>query len=159
MILKKEELKKLEKRLHECGVELVPIEKLKPHEEIVSKEELADLKISLMTEGIKFPIVCDRKTNMILDGHTRYMVFKELGLKRIPVYYVNYFDDKVVLESWRAVKPLTKEDVIKVIECGWVFPCKTTKHMYKTEKGLVHISKIPPKVDVPIDILISNSFD
>ena len=157
--MKKKEVKMFIKKLHDSGVELVPIEKLKPHEETVGKDEFADLKISLMTEGLRFPIVCDKKTNLIIDGHTRYRILRELGLTKVPVYYVDYLDDKIVLKSWRAVKPLKKEDVLKVVEQGWIFPWKTTKHMYKTEKGLVHVSKITPKVNVPIEVLVNGVVD
>ncbi len=157
--MNKEELKMLKKRLKEKGVELVPVEKLKPHEEIVSKDKIAELKISIMTEGVQFPIVCDKKTGIILDGHTRYEILKELKLKTIPVYYIDYFDDDLVLETWRATRPLKKEDIVKAVEHGWIFPYKTTKHMYRTKEGLVHISKITPKVDVPLEALMMDSDD
>lgn len=155
---KKENIKIIEEKLHEKGVELVSLEKLKPHEEVLSESEISDLKISIMIEGLKFPIIADKRTNIILDGHSRYKIFKELGIKKIPVFFVDYKDERITLQSWRpGINKVTKEDVIRIVERGWIFPPKTTKHMFSNGKNYVHMSKIIPQIDVPIDVLCNSA--
>lgn len=102
-----------------------------------------------MSEGLKHPIVVDRETKIILDGHHRYNTLKSLKIEKVPVFYVNYFDDKIVLDSWNGAK-LTKKDVIEKVKSDELFPKKTTKHMIQTETGLVHISIIMPTINLDI---------
>ncbi len=74
---------------------------------------------------------------------------KALKIKKVPVFYVDYFDDKIIIDSWNGVK-LTKKDVINKVNSGGLFPKKTTKHMILSETGLVHISLIMPTINLDI---------
>lgn len=151
----KESLKDLKKRLKKCKVALVDISKVKPHEE-VSEEDITCLRKTLLNDNhgvLKFPIVCDKEHNIILDGHNRYTIFKNLNLKKIPVFYVDYEDEHILVGSWRKGKRVTKKDVIHTAECGEILPHKTTKHLYKKGKKCVRILKILPRIDVPLEIL------
>lgn len=134
------------------NVELGEISKLKPHE-LIDKGNSLRIKGSLINEGIKLPIVVDENSNIILDGHHRYNIFKELNLKVIPVYYVDYFDKKIIVDSWNGTS-LTKNDVVRIANSGRLFPNKTTKHMFKSKAGLMHISSIAPRIDLNIHGLI-----
>jgi hypothetical protein len=155
---KKESLNRLRNRLKKVNVVLVNISKLKPHEK-VSAEDINSLRKCLLNENgriLKFPIVCDKHHNIIIDGHCRYNVFKELKLKKIPVYYVDYSDEKIVVDCWRKGEKVTKEEVIKITKCGKCFPPKTTKHMYVSENGMVRILEVLPQINVPLDTLKNN---
>ncbi|MEM4347773.1 MAG: hypothetical protein QW802_04215 [Candidatus Altiarchaeota archaeon] len=150
-------------RLKKIGVELVDISKLKPHEE-VSEEDQESLKNLLLNDDkciLKYPIVCEKKYKIILDGHNRYNIFKKLKLKKIPVYFVDYFDERIVVGSWREGVKVTKEEVIGIAKKGKCFPPKTTKHMYlcKSENEdakLVRIVEILPRIDVSLKILAND---
>lgn len=67
----------------------------------------------------------------------------------MPVFYVDYFDDRIILDSWNGLK-LTKSDVIKKVSSGELFPNKTTKHMFLSDNGITHISSIIPAVNLDI---------
>jgi hypothetical protein len=66
-------------------VELVSVKWLKPHEEIIPEnfENLFNLIIGW--NAYKKPILVDRETGTILDGHHRYSIALHLGLSVIPV--------------------------------------------------------------------------
>ena len=76
----------------------VKIEELKPAEynpRALTEKEAKDLKESILRFGMVEPIVVngakDRK-NVIIGGHQRFYICKELGWKDIPVVYVNIPD-------------------------------------------------------------------
>lgn len=135
-------------------IKLVNTDNLKPHEHTDTKK-LTEVIESIIKEGLRYPIIADMKTNIILDGHHRYNAFKSLNIKNIPVYYVNYLDETIILDSWGDTK-LTKKEVIAKVESGEQFPIKTTKHMLLTEHGPVHISESLPKINLNIKIPAKN---
>lgn len=135
-------------RLRQQNVELIDISELKPHEQFC-EIRLKEVRKSILSEGLKHPIVVDRTTKIILDGHHRYNTLKSLKIKKVPVFYVDYFDDKIILDSWNG-KKLTKNDVVNKVSSGGIFPKKTTKHMIRSETGLVHISFIMPTINLDI---------
>ena len=135
------------------GAILAEVSKLKPHEDI-NKNYIFKIKESIINEGIKFPIIADKDSNIILDGHHRFNIFKELKIGIIPVFYVDYFDEKIIVDSWNG-KNVTKQDVIKSANSGKIFPSKTTKHLFVSKKGIVHISSIVPRINIDIYKLVN----
>ena len=134
--------------LKRVNVELVSVSELKPHEEI-DENRLSEVLESITREGLKYPVVVDRRTNIIIDGHHRFNTFKKLNVDKIPVFYVDYFDARIVLDSWRGLK-LTKNDVIEKVDSGKLFLHKTTKHVFLSDNGPVHISVILPEVNLKV---------
>ena len=62
---------------------IVEIDKLKEHEKVF-KYHYEDLKKEIVSDGVlKKAIAVDENTNIILDGHHRAKVLKELGFTRI----------------------------------------------------------------------------
>ncbi len=60
---------------------------LKPHEQI-KKNYLKKLLHQIKGDGfIDNPIIVDKNTMIILDGHHRFNVLKQLGIKSSPVYF------------------------------------------------------------------------
>ena len=145
---KNENLSSLKNRLKLLKIKLCKISELKPHENI-DRNHLLAVKTSLIKEGLNFPIVTDKDTNTILDSHHRFNIFKELKIKIIPVFYVDYSDDRIILDSWKGQK-VTKNEVISAANSGKLFPNKTTKHMFLSNNELKHISSTIPKVDLDI---------
>ncbi len=103
------------KPLRIMRVETVPISKLKLHEAVI-KEELDNFCKSLKSKGIFFrPILVDRKTFVVLDGHHRVEGLKRLGAKMVPAIFIDYFDDEVGLYTWFPIIWHKKEDVIRLL--------------------------------------------
>ena len=99
----------------EEDVRLVPVEWLKAHEEIKLKNMEKLLEMTLKWDGFTKPLIADKATGTILDGHHRYAVAKRLELARIPVVCIDYVNDNTVeLELWPAseLESITKQDVI-----------------------------------------------
>ena len=87
----------------ESDVRLVPVEWLKAHEEIKIKNMEKLLEMTLKWDGFTKPLIADKATGTILDGHHRFAVAKRLELARIPAVCIDYLnDDSVELELWPA---------------------------------------------------------
>ncbi len=75
------------------------IDKLKPHEAVIDslvEQLLQDIK----QRGLIYPIIVDKNTFTILDGHHRTEVFRRLGLKKIPAILIDYKQDYVSVKRW-----------------------------------------------------------
>ena len=90
------------------------------------------------------PIIIEKKSLAILDGHHRYNVAKDLILKRVPCFIVDYFDDRVIVSSWRPDIEINKKLVLEYIYKNKKFMSKTTRHTFKV--------KIPES-EIPLSLL------
>jgi cysteine synthase/O-phosphoserine sulfhydrylase/cystathionine beta-synthase len=134
-------------------VQLVELDKLRQHEE-VDPAHLKKLKEEIRSDKIlKFAIVVDKNTDIILDGEHRFNSLKELGCRRIPVVYVDYNSPDIQVQSWRNNLHLTKKDIIEAGLGEKKLPPKTSKHMIKIGDRLLHISAIQKRTDVPLEVL------
>ena len=117
---------------------LIKINKLRAHEQTSPERVVEVMREIKQTGKIKNPIVVDKKSLVILDGHHRVEVLKKLGCKKAPVMQVDYLSDKVRVY-------LRREDLLKqlVLEMGRrnkVFPIKTTRHKVKNRVRGVNIT-------------------
>jgi len=122
-------------------VVLIEINKLKSHEAIEQKH-LAKLIGRIKKDGrLKNPIVVDRTSFVILDGHHRLEVLKVLGCKKIPAFLVDYKskDVHVYLRRKGLIMKLIKEAVIERGKNGKPFPYKTTRHLLKYRPERINI--------------------
>ena len=62
-------------------VELVPLEVLRPHEQVIPKKVDQLEKMTHRWNAYTKPLLIDRSTGTILDGHHRYHVAQRLDLK------------------------------------------------------------------------------
>jgi hypothetical protein len=114
-------------------VELVTIDWLKPHEEIRPKKVAELQKMTLRWSGYTKPLLVDRNSGAILDGHHRYTVGLQLELVRLPVILVDYLeDDSIELDLWPAseLSKISKQQVIDMSNSDDLFPAKTTRHRF-----------------------------
>ena len=129
-------------------VELVPIEALVPHEK-VEEHRVDNLeKMTLRWKAYTKPLLVDRKTGTILDGHHRTKVAERLGLQCLPCVLVNYLeDDRVTLSVWPNCgrDSLEKEEVIDTAHSGNLFEPKTSRHM---------LSDHLPPISIPLTRLM-----
>ena len=131
----------------EEDVQLVPVEWLKPHEEIKPRNRDKLLDMTKRCGGYTKPLIVDKKTGAILDGHHRYSIAGELNLMRIPVIAVDYLnDDSIEVYVWPAanIDSLTKKEVIEMSLSANVFPPKTSRH---------RVADYLPPIHVPLEVL------
>ena len=120
----------------ESDVQLVLVEWLKPHEEIKEKARDKLLDMTNRWGGYTKPLLVDKNTGAILDGHHRYSVAKLLNLTKVPALCVDYLNDgSINLEVWQSseIKQITKQMVIDKSLSDEVFPPKTSKHILSDE--------------------------
>lgn len=118
---------------------ILDIKRLKEHEKISPRRFLA-VKNKIISDGYFVePIVADKKTYVVLDGHHRLNVLKLSGFKKIPVLLVDYFSKEVEVLGRRKRIKIDKRLVIEKGLSGELFPYKTTKHILKIKKPAIKI--------------------
>jgi len=146
-----------EKPSHICPLPpqltLIHIDKLNDHEE-VDPFHLQSLRTEIESDGfLRMPIVVDRHTNTIIDGHHRRYVLRQLNCKRIPVIFINYDSSEVVAEAWRDGEEVTKDSVLYAALSGRRLPPKTTKHLVLINGVFKHISVMEEAINIPLEKL------
>jgi hypothetical protein len=121
---------------------LVPIEELKPHEK-GSPLYLELLKQEILKDGaLKYPIIADEKTRVILDGMHRWLALKGLGYTFIPVMLVDAFQNPKVRVGTRRIhryvsdsdENMTVEKVISAGLSGRLMKPRSTRHFFSFSK-------------------------
>ena len=128
-------------------VELVPIAWLRPHEEVKPRNVDTLHEMTLRWSAYTKPLLVDRQTGTILDGHHRHQVGIRIGLSRLPVIKVDYLEAAgIELDVWPSCEltDLTKQQVIDMALSGNVYPPKTSRH---------RVSDHLPPIAVPLDLL------
>jgi len=112
----------------EYEIKNIDINLLKQHEMIIECH-LERLSLEIENDGcIKDPIIVDKNTMVILDGHHRYNALKRMGAKLCPVCLVDYKSKKIKVGCWRKGETVTKDQVINAGTSGNLFVPKTSKH-------------------------------
>ena len=97
-------------------VELIELSKLLPHEMTIRSEIEWLIKDLKMNKILIWPILVDKNTNLILDGHHRVFAMKELGYSKIPVHILNYDDEMIKLDTWYPVINIPTDDLINILK-------------------------------------------
>ncbi|MCH1524546.1 MAG: hypothetical protein L7S41_05315 [Candidatus Thalassarchaeaceae archaeon] len=112
-------------------VELVPLEVLRPHEQILPKKVDQLEKMTHRWNAYTKPLLIDRATGTILDGHHRYQVAQRLELLCVPCVLIDYLEDSLIeLDIWPNCgrDEVTKNEVIQAALSGNLFTPKTSRH-------------------------------
>ena len=130
-------------------VQLIPVEVLKPHEQVIQKKVTQLEKMTMRWNAYTKPLLVDGATGTILDGHHRFEIAKRLGLQCLPCVVVDYLeDDSIALMLWpnsdREV--ITKQDVIDAGMSGDLMSPKTSRHLMSDD--------LPP-ISVPLSRLMA----
>ena len=72
-------------------VNLIKLDETNPNE--MSKEKMDALRKVMKEKGMLQPIIIDQD-NLMVDGEHRFIVFKEFGMKEIPVYRLTLTDSE-----------------------------------------------------------------
>ena len=108
---------------------------LKPHEKVVNQDRVTALVDAIARWGAyRKPLLVDRESGSILDGHHRYFAAQKLGLSKVPAALVDYLDDdSISVDLWpgdHGVTSISKQDVIDMCLSADVFPPKTSRHTF-----------------------------
>jgi len=141
------------------NVVLLPTRKLISHEQTDVNKVRALMGMLCKELVLKQPIVVDKKTLVILDGHHRREAFKRLGITMIPCLPLDYEDAKIKVVFRR---PGIKEVLIKRIILnfalqGKVFPAKTTKHLIKERPRIRYRIRINKLGDTGIQARVNKT--
>jgi hypothetical protein len=121
---------------------LVPIDELKPHEK-GSPLYLELLKQEILMDGVlKYPIIADEKSYVILDGMHRWLALKSLGYTLIPVMLVDAFQNSKIRVGRRRIHryiadsddEITIERVISAGLSGRLMKPRSTRHFFPFSK-------------------------
>ena len=129
-------------------VDLVPMEILRPHEQTRPKKVDELEKMTNRWNAYVLPLVVDKNTVVILDGHHRHQVALRLGLQCLPCVQVDYMGDETVeLDVWPNCgrESITKEEVVQAGLQGDLFSPKTSRH---------RLSDHLPPISVPLSRLM-----
>jgi hypothetical protein len=111
---------------------LTDIDSLRGHEEVIP-DNLERRINKLLDKGFYKPIIVDRESLVILDGHHKWTAAEKLGLGRVPVVMVDYLDDFALeVGVWPDCgrDAITKEEVLTMGFSEEVFPPKTSRHLF-----------------------------
>jgi len=95
-------------------------------------EHLGALTSEIRQDGeLRCPIVVDRHSLVILDGHHRAQALLALGCSLAPVYLVDYTDPSITVLPRRPDIAVTKETVVRTGLSGIPYPPKTSRHLWR----------------------------
>ena len=84
-------------------IALVDITKLHDHEEI-KQDYLKELTKEIKKDKeLRCPLIVDKYSHVVLDGHHRFCALKNLGCKTAPSHIVDYYNPSIKVESWHPV--------------------------------------------------------
>ena len=87
-------------------VELVPLEVLRPHEQIIERKVDQLERMTHRWNAYTKPLLLDRTTGTILDGHHRYHVAQRIDLQCVPCVLINFipvFGPIPRIPGWKSV--------------------------------------------------------
>lgn len=105
----------------------LPLAQLRCHEQI-DPRRLREV-LEEVQRGQLVPILVDRATGVILDGHHRFQAYRHLGFAKIPCYLIDYQAHWIEVRSRRPEVTVTKAEVLRRALSGELFPPKTTRHI------------------------------
>ena len=112
-------------------VELIPLELLLPHEEIIPSKVIQLEKMTIRWNAYVLQLEVYINTRTIIDLHHRNNVAMKIDLECLPCVLVDYLsDDSIELDIWpkSGRKSLSKSEVIQAGISGILFPPKTSRH-------------------------------
>jgi len=126
----------------ELKIALLPIDELKPHEK-GSSLYLELLKHEILRDGmLRYPIIADEKTHVILDGMHRWLALKSLGYSLMPVILVDTAQNGRIRVGTRRVHrymhnsdhEIPIENVISAGLSGHLMEPRSTRHFFPFSK-------------------------
>lgn len=134
------------------GVRLVHIDELRPHEHVLEDREANLKSYTDNLESVILPsIIVDSRHLVVIDGHHRLSLFRNSGMKIVPVVCVNYEHEDILVNPPGEGKDVLKETVISSAMRGQLLKPKSTRHVVRTRRGtLLPIIVLAPQITEPI---------
>lgn len=108
--------------------EPVEIARLRPTE-MVDAAHVRALVEDMRRDGVqRRPVLVERRSLAILDGHHRYHAAKALGLAYVNAVLIDYEDPRLTLASWTG-RDFTPDEVRAAAASGELLPAKSTRHI------------------------------
>ena len=123
-------------------VEVVPIENIKIHEEVLEENILKFQNFVNNSENFLIPSILVSPEYVIIDGHHRFSLFKRMGYKEVHVTVINYYDDRIVVHGDPIIAskmPSKKEIISEALQNRPMKP-KSTHHMICLDGELIPLS-------------------
>tara|TARA_B100000925_G_scaffold227150_1_gene175663 strand:+ start:2848 stop:3291 length:444 start_codon:yes stop_codon:yes gene_type:complete len=121
---------------------------LLPHEKVNSTH--VDKLIELIQNHKFFtkPIIIDQKTRLIVDGHHRFNAAMALELSLVPVFEINYHQNRVKAFKGSLEGSLySKDRIVKRAIARELYESKDTYHVFASKKGsLITLEDAIPKL-------------
>jgi hypothetical protein len=123
-------------------MEVVPIDRLRPHEKGCALY-LKLIRKELLKDGmLRYPIIADEKTLVILDGMHRWLALKNMGCTLVPAILVNARGDPRIRIGTRRIhryhydsnSEITVDKVISAALTGHLMEPKSTRHFFPFSK-------------------------
>ena len=138
-------------------VVMLRVDQLRPHEK-GSPLYFELLRKEIHKDGIlKYPVIADEKTHVILDGMHRWLVLKSLGYELIPVILVDAFKNNKIHIGKRRIhrytdavdEEITIEKVISAGVNGQLMEPRSTRHFFPFSKF--------QEINYPLQLLKKNA--
>ena len=134
-------------------IRIVPLAQLKGHE-MPDEGRVSELEEDMRSRGeLLRPIVVDRETGVVLDGHCRCDALRRLGCSKVAVRFVDYSSDGIQVEGWNGRK-VTKSEVVEAGLRGDLMMPKSSRHTVVRSGRKLHISEACGDVCVRLSELV-----
>jgi len=108
---------------------LIDILRLRDHEE-VDPFRFKELMKEIVEDGFqRDPIIVDKESSVVLDGHHRRNILKTLGYSKIASYQVQYMEDSIIrVKTWYPIVLESKRRLMQIIKNHGIELTSTTKN-------------------------------
>ena len=109
------------------GIIKISLDKIKSHEEHIIERKSKLLEYLNGNDYFVLPsMIVDSKDFVVLDGHHRLNILKDLGVKEEYVLLVNYESESIIPHE---INNITKKEIITAGITGKLLPAKSSKHI------------------------------
>ena len=116
------------------GIIKIPLDKIKSHEEHIVERKSKLLEYLNENDYFVLPsMILDSANFVVLDGHHRLNILKELGKTEEFVLLVNYNSEAIIPHETNNV---TKKEIIEAGLSGKLLPAKSSKHVFIDSDGV-----------------------
>lgn len=134
-------------------IRIVPLAQLKGHE-MPDEGRVGELEEDMRRRGkLLKPIVADRESKVILDGHCRCGALRRLGCSKVAVRFVDYSSGVIRVEGWDGGK-VTKSEVVEAGLRGNLMMPKSSRHTVVRNGRKLHISEVCSNVCIRLSELV-----
>jgi len=112
----------------------IDLKELKPHEQVIFERGTGLCNyIETFDRFFVLPslIVC-KNTLTIIDGHHRWFALKKFGISKVPVTFVDYESDRILINK---IGNISKKEILEASSTGKLLPPKSSEHLVMDNNG------------------------